>query len=328
MPNKHLNFCSRREALQVVGSLFSVYITGCSAPGATQSVENENIQPNEYIYKESPTSLQDLSYENWPQPSSSEMYTLDEAEELEAQTHSVNGNSGLHPVQTSRLLLRLSENIRQSEELAFAEAADRVTAEMIDSAIVDENNSLYYPYTFDFQIHGSPNWQLTSPWYSGMAQGIALSAFSRLYYQTGNEYYLDLSHRTFQTLVPAVEITDNTWVSGIFDDLYWIEEYPTFPPAHTLNGKIFAMYGLYEYWRTTGSQASKHWLQAAISTIDKTIENFRAQGEPSYYCLEHDVQSQPYHETHIRQLRKLSDMTGSNRFSNVASNFESDSARN
>ena len=48
----------------------------------------------------------------------------------------------------------------------------------------------------------------------------------------------------------------NPWISGIDGDNYlWLEEYPdSDQPNKTLNGKIFAIYGLYDFYQLTGNQ--------------------------------------------------------------------------
>lgn len=168
---------------------------------------------------------------------------------------------------------------------------------------------------------------MTSPWFSGMAQGEALSAFSRLAQITGENKYKDIADRVFASFLhtPVAGNVVDPWVATVDDDgHYWVEEYPRNPPAHTLNGKIFAIWGLYEYYQLTEKEDVKYITQAAITTVLEYIDEFRVPEQVSYYCLDHKVQSEKYHRIHINQLSKLYDLTGRSKFSKYASLLRSD----
>lgn len=87
--------------------------------------------------------------------------------------------------------------------------------------------------------------QMLGPWYSGMAQGIALSPYARLAQLTEDDTFRDRADQVWQTLTISRERSD-PWVTVVDDDgHYWIEERPQPEPTHALNGKIFGIYGLY-----------------------------------------------------------------------------------
>src|SRR5687768_1663370 len=85
-----------------------------------------------------------------------------------------------------------------------------------------------------------------------------------------------------------------------------------------LNGFIFGMFGLYDYyaWRDD-AHAAKLFLQA-LHTLRLNVERFRNPGEVSAYCLTHRVQSVGYHAIHVDQLRAVSHMTDDPYFASVA----------
>ncbi|QLG28808.1 hypothetical protein HUG10_15225 [Halorarum halophilum] len=274
--------------------------------------------------------LRKLPYEEWPE-SDAYPYNAEEAEEMEARTNTYEGNTGLQVVQNARVLTNLSENVRTSDDPVFEDAAERVTDTLVEAAHGTPEGStaeaIYFPYGYHFKLHGNPDLLMETPWYSGMAQGLLLSSFTRLYRQTGDERYSDLADRTFASLVPSGgSERSKPWVSLIEDGHYWIEEYPSEVPAHTLNGKMFGIYGLYEYWCHSGREDVETWLLAALTTISDRIEEFRVPGGLSYYCLEHEGQIDKYHSIHIGQLEALYDMTGHDRFHEVAETFRSDHA--
>jgi hypothetical protein len=207
------------------------------------------------------------------------------------------------------------------------EAVRRYAELLVQSGTTDGADNLFLPYEFRFPVHGNEDELLTDPWYSAMAQGIALSAFTRLYHYTNAEWYLDIADQLYGglTKVTPDPSAEDLWVT-VEDDAgrIWLEEYPLSPPAHTLNGKIFAIYGLYEYWCVTENSSVATFTRDAIRTVAETFSEFRVPGDVSYYCLKHEVQSEKYHGIHIEQLRSLAEITTGGQFREMAATLESD----
>lgn len=105
---------------------------------------------------------------------------------------------------------------------------------------------------------------------------------------------------------------------------YWIEEYPWIEYTQALNGFIYAIYGLYEYYLLTNDFYCKVLLQAAITTIRHNIQKYRIENAISYYCLRHKGQIATYHMFHIEQLQMLYKITGDTFFRETADLFYND----
>ncbi len=103
-----------------------------------------------------------------------------------------------------------------------------------------------------------------------------------------------------------------------------MEEYPSETPCFTLNGKIYALIGLYDFYIATGSNEAKNLLMAGITTIKENVHRFRQPNKPSLYCIKHNKSYADYHQTHINLLRTLHGITGDPYFEEVASTFEAD----
>nr|MBP7434483.1 hypothetical protein [bacterium] len=126
--------------------------------------------------------------------------------------------------------------------------------------------------------------QFTPSWYSGMAQGRALNLLSMLYEITGRKQYLEAADHTFDSILSLQTLNDDPWISTIDENNYfWIEEYPTDEPAHVLNGFIFALYGIYEYWIQTESELAEILLNRSIKTLKDHLDLYRRPGEVSKY---------------------------------------------
>ncbi len=233
------------------------------------------------------------------------------------------GRLHYHPVGVAGHGLRLLGNHRTTGEgpwLALARShADRLI-EQADSL----DGALYFPYTYEQILHGNEEDRLTAPWYSGMAQGLAISLFARLHEVTGDPGYLEAADAVLPTFfrrrgdheVFTVEVAD--------DGYYWIEEYPTETPSRVLNGFVYAVCGLHDYWRVSGDDLAGRFVAASVTTLMRHVEEYRVPGAPSYYCLGHRVQLPAYHDIHLLQMDYLEAMTGLAFFGVVHDSLSSD----
>lgn len=232
-----------------------------------------------------------------------------------------------HPVFLAQIGLQKMDVYNTTKNKESLDNAYKVYHKLIDIGI-KLDSSIFFPYTFNFPLHGCDEETMMPPWYSGMAQGQALSFFCRLYEVTGDKEVLDECEKVFNSFVRLKGQGYNPWVSCVDKDGYlWLEEYPLDLPCFTLNGMIFAIYGLNDYYRITNSELTLKYLYASITTIKKNILRFRCEDDVSYYCLKHNNfrgRNPHYHKVHIRQLKKLSEITGDNYFSEVASIFLKD----
>lgn len=222
-----------------------------------------------------------------------------------------------HPVTIAQRGLSLHSSFvvtsdRRYLDLAMAHA-DRLIEESVGA-----DGAIYFPYTFDFALHGRADALVPSPWYSAMAQGQAMSLFSRLYESSGEKRFLQAAEETFLSFQRLRNDGHEPWTVQIDEEGFlWLEEYPT-PEGdhHALNGHNFAAYGLYDYYMLTGQGLDE--FRGALTTVLRYFEDYRNPNGLSYYELKYGVTSQKYHEIHIAQLSKLAEMTGERRFAEMA----------
>lgn len=83
---------------------------------------------------------------------------------------------------------------------------------------------------------------LTAPWYSGMAQGQALSLVSRLWSVTGDTRWRDAATSIVATY-RADGPGDGPWFAHVIAGDLWFEEYPdargTVAPTQVVNGHVY-----------------------------------------------------------------------------------------
>lgn len=235
-----------------------------------------------------------------------------------------NGKQYYHPVYTSKFGINFVDEFLQNGDQRYLDLAKKVAAKL-NSYAVFRNDVLLFPYNFDFPlVTRPPSEKMYAPWYSGMAQGRVLTLFSRLYLATGNTKYLHWAEKTFKSFqITQKQAVD--WIAYIDqDNYYWIEEYPTTKPMHVLNGFIFGIFGLYDYYLISHDPECLKILNAAITTIKHYISDFRNPGEMSFYGLKYKRQKEHYHYVHIYELNMLHKITGDYYFKAMADSLKID----
>ncbi|MDO9107967.1 MAG: D-glucuronyl C5-epimerase family protein [Coriobacteriia bacterium] len=167
-----------------------------------------------------------------------------------------------------------------------------------------------YPYTF--ATDRGP-----APWYSAMAQGMAISAMARAYVYTGDASYLTAANKAFQPF--KKNLSEGGVVS---QDGAWLEEYPD--GYHVLNGAVFAMWGLWDLARISGDPAALPLFEKSSKHLAANLSSYESEGAILYELHPDRFAHPTYHLLHIRQLRALSVLTGDMTFDQYASRWEKD----
>jgi hypothetical protein len=171
------------------------------------------------------------------------------------------------------------------------------------------------------------NWEyrdtLKAPWYSGLAQGQGVSLLLRAHAHSEDEKHQRAAEKAFVALTrPIAE-------GGVlFEDEkknLWIEEYLVDPPTHILNGFMWALWGVFDFWLARGDASAKEIFDRGIDTLVHNLARF----DTGYWSLYEQsgtrlkmLASPFYHQLHIVQLRVLSRLVGEARFSGVAERWE------
>ncbi|WP_314147269.1 cell wall-binding repeat-containing protein [uncultured Leifsonia sp.] len=201
--------------------------------------------------------------------------------------------------------------------------ADRLVAIRTES-----RGAWWYPYSFPWTYYSRT---LTAPWWSGMAQGEALSLFVRLAETTGDARWNTAADKTFASFTVPHSSTA-PWASLVIDKHLYFEEYAgNQPPLLVLNGHVFALFGLYDYWKHTGSALALRYFDGGASTVlDRMMPLVRLEGGVSYYCVQYEYcqvpawQNPTYHVIHSWQLDTLARLTGDDAFTTWADLLRSD----
>lgn len=142
--------------------------------------------------------------------------------------------------------------------------------------------------------------------YSAMPQGEAISALVRAWKETGSEQYFEAAVRAFELMTSPVDMEGTACYN---EDGLRFEEYPARDRNTVLNGWIFALFGVYDFFLATGREPARALFSMSFNTLRETIQKFDA-GFWSFYDERGALASPFYHNLHISQLEALSMVTG------------------
>jgi D-glucuronyl C5-epimerase C-terminus len=142
-------------------------------------------------------------------------------------------------------------------------------------------------------------YRLAAGWSSATAQGQAASLLVRVGLP-------DAAREAVRPLVEPSALLVRT------EDGPVLQEYPTDPPAHVLNGWIFALWGLYDVARATGDEAAGSAFEDGVASLAARLPRYELAGRWSRYDLyPHPIAhaaSPFYHRLHVEQLRALDEL--------------------
>ncbi|MFI1013001.1 D-glucuronyl C5-epimerase family protein [Streptomyces sp. NPDC020965] len=204
-----------------------------------------------------------------------------------------------------------------SRKALFLKRAKAQAKRLIDKR-VEARGAWYFPYPFDFKHAKHSGVDYKAPWYSGMAQGEAISLFIQLAQLEAitaaeRRQYLAAADGAFASLLRADD--GKPWsVNKDKNGYLWIQEYPGRVAGtgdYTFNGMIFAMFGIWDYFQATGNPLAEKLFDGSVTTIRDHFPRLRNSRWISYYCHTHRIPTPSYHQHHINLMRQLHWQTGS-----------------
>ena len=238
-----------------------------------------------------------------------------------------NGGLYYHPVSLSYKSLDALSDYHNTADQKYLIHAEK-SMEALRRHAIRYKNMLYFPYMFDF-AEGT-DIPYIAPWFSGMAQGTALSAYSRLYHITQKPLYKAVADSILATFTDFDGPYSGVLVSAENSLLksagyYWVDEYPMNERRYVLNGSIIGSMGLYDHWWVFGDELSEKLFSLEMTTIKDNAPLYRNPSRPSSYCLLYRHESVYYHLLHIDLLKLCTLLTGDDTFEAIGDLFYADS---
>lgn len=187
---------------------------------------------------------------------------------------------------------------------------------LVENAKPNKKNIYVWNHYFNWTYKET----LISPWYSGLAQGQGLSVLCRAYKTTKDNKYLECIKKVVQSI--QADISDGGVTAKDIEGNIWIEEYiMKGNPTHILNGFIWALWGIYDYWLLTKNNDTKILFDKYIKTIKSNLHKYDIGYWSLYELSDNKIAmqaSQFYHKLHIVQLKILFKMSNEIVFKEVS----------
>ncbi|MDW7682148.1 MAG: D-glucuronyl C5-epimerase family protein [bacterium] len=180
---------------------------------------------------------------------------------------------------------------------------------LVQNAEPGSNGALVWYYRFDL-----PYYQIKSPWISGMAQGEALSLLLRAHQITADDNFFTTAEKAW--CVFENDVQNGGVISTYADGQPVIEEYPSLHhKSCVLNGFIFGLLGVYDYFIYADHSAARELFYRLISSLKNNLFRYDS-GYWTYYDLKYPLRlaSKTYHLIHLEQLKTLHKLTGESFF--------------
>ena len=165
---------------------------------------------------------------------------------------------------------------------------------------------------------------LRAPWYSALAQGQGISLLVRAYKETADPKYLDAARRAFVSFQRPISEGGVAFADA--SGGLWFEEYIVSPPTHILNGFIWALWGVYDYFLATDDGPAEELFGRGVRTLLHNLQRY----DLGFWSLYEQsgtrlpmVASTFYHRLHIVQLRIMHRLTREDTFVRIADRWES-----
>lgn len=148
-------------------------------------------------------------------------------------------------------------------------------------------------------------YHLPPPWCSGLAQGEAASLLVRLHLETSEVEFAKGARLALRPLFTPIA---EGGVRGDLEGTPWPEEYPTNPPAHVLNGAMFALWGMRDVAVGLGDDEAAREFETGIDSLVANLPRYDTGYWSLYSLFPHpvpNVASSFYHALHVSQLEAM-----------------------
>jgi hypothetical protein len=176
---------------------------------------------------------------------------------------------------------------------------------LVRNAVRREDGSVVWPFPVDVQEGKA---ELKAPWVSAMIQGLALSALVRAHrLKLGPADLLELCHSAL--CVYGRDVSDGG-VRTVHDGLVLFEEYPAYPLPRVLDGFLFSLLGLYDYWIESDETLARNLFEKGVAGLAHTLEYWNYKDRWTWYGSHGYLCPPYYHNLNRLLLIALSNVTG------------------
>jgi heparosan-N-sulfate-glucuronate 5-epimerase len=173
-----------------------------------------------------------------------------------------------NPIAIAQYGLGNLSHFLRTQDLARREKAICIADWLVKNLELNPRGLSVWNHHFDWEYRDT----LRAPWYSALAQGQGISLLVRVHHLTHEPKYLDAARQAFACMTKTVPEGGVAFVDDSGD--LWLEEYLVDPPTHILNGFIWALWGVYDFWLATSDPAAKQIFDRSIATLKANLHKY------------------------------------------------------
>jgi len=190
---------------------------------------------------------------------------------------------------------------------------------LVDNLEETAHGTKVWYHHFDWEYRN----KLKAPWHSALAQGQGISVLVRAHQETDDNKYQQAARNAFDTFLQNMKEGGVTYTDG--NGYVWFEEAIVSPPTHILNGFMWALWGVYDYFLHTGDQEAGRLFEQAVRTLRDNLSDF----DIGFWSLYEQsgtrmkmLASPFYHNLHIVQLQVMHKLTNDPLFKHFAEKWD------
>ncbi|MDY0217234.1 MAG: D-glucuronyl C5-epimerase family protein [Bacteroidales bacterium] len=182
----------------------------------------------------------------------------------------------------------------------------------LDNNKVDRNDVFWFLVNSD-----NKQYNLKSGWISGMYQGQAISLYLRAYQLLNNKSYFYTAEKIFDSF--KYEDSDGGFKRIDNNGYLWFEEYPSEKPSYVLNGFIYSIFGILDFYRVTESPEAKELWEECVKTLEVNLKKYDVWYWSVYDQLKEQLVSYYYQKNvHIPLMQIMYGLTKNELFNTYA----------
>ncbi len=181
---------------------------------------------------------------------------------------------------------------------------------------IAEDRGDFIVFTYDFPW---PYYNISGKWASSMSQIDGVLALYKSYEVTGNSTYLHLAGKALNAFFVD---TDRGGLTHFTEYGPWYEEYayPNITGPYVLNGFMYTLIKLYEYYNASKDERAKSLFLDGLRTLKATAHMFDT-GDWTTYDLIGTLSPWAKHQLHIKFSRELYHITNDEFFLDLSNRW-------
>lgn len=169
-----------------------------------------------------------------------------------------------------------------------------------------------YLYHFNWLQGWYPN--IKPPFTSAMSNGRTIEVCLKAFGFTNDSSYLHFANKLLQAFF--IEVKDSGFTYQLNANAYWFEEMakPNTTTPHILDGHIFALQGIQQYWLKTKNDSAKILLDKGLEGLKNQLHNYDAGKGKLFYDIAKKEADKKYQKIITTQMLQLWQTTNDSTF--------------